>query len=70
MRYEANPDVKIIMLLGEVGGVDEYEIAEAIKSKKITKPVIAWCMGTVAKMFPYEVKKNSNKFGLKKNVSG
>jgi len=55
LRYEANPAVKIIVLLGEVGGVDEYEICEAIKNKKITKPLIGWCLGTCAKMFAYEV---------------
>jgi ATP citrate (pro-S)-lyase len=55
MRYQANPDVKMIVLLGEVGGIDEYIICEALESKKITKPLIAWCMGTCAKIFPYEV---------------
>jgi ATP citrate (pro-S)-lyase len=55
LRYQSNPDVKIIVLLGEVGGIDEYVICEALESKKITKPLIAWCMGTCAKMFPYEV---------------
>ena len=46
LRYEADPNVKIIVLLGEVGGVEEYDIADAVKSKKITKPVVAWCIGT------------------------
>lgn len=40
---------------GEVGGVEEYDICQAIKSRKITKPLVAWCMGTCAKVFPYEV---------------
>ncbi len=31
MRYEANPGVKIIVLLGEVGGVDEYAVVEMLK---------------------------------------
>jgi len=47
--------VKLIVLLGEVGGIDEYVICEALEKKEITKPLIAWCMGTCAKMFPYEV---------------
>nr|BAK02254.1 predicted protein [Hordeum vulgare subsp. vulgare] len=55
LRYEQDPDVKMIVLLGEVGGVEEYRVCEAIKSKRITKPVVAWCIGTCAKMFPYEV---------------
>ncbi|CAL7950954.1 unnamed protein product [Xylocopa violacea] len=55
MRYQANPEVKLIVLLGEVGGIEEYEVCEAIKSKKITKPLIAWCIGTCASMFSSEV---------------
>merc|ERR1719446_608725 len=29
MKYEQNPACKIIVLLGEVGGLDEYEVMEA-----------------------------------------
>jgi ATP citrate (pro-S)-lyase len=55
LRYEDEPDVKMIVLLGEVGGTEEYKIIEAIKSKRITKPLIAWCIGTCASMFTSEV---------------
>eukprot|EP00794_Sanderia_malayensis_P003294 gene3295-3777_t len=55
MRYEHNPDIKMIVLLGEVGGVDEYDICKAIAEKKITKPVVAWVLGTCADMFTSEV---------------
>eukprot|EP00455_Lapot_gusevi_P016078 TRINITY_DN18223_c0_g1_i7.p1 TRINITY_DN18223_c0_g1~~TRINITY_DN18223_c0_g1_i7.p1 ORF type:complete len:1100 (+),score=474.36 TRINITY_DN18223_c0_g1_i7:128-3427(+) len=55
MRYQANPQVKMIVLLGEVGGTAEYEVVEAMKRGQITKPVVAWCTGTCAKVFPYEV---------------
>ncbi|MDI6916186.1 MAG: citrate/2-methylcitrate synthase [Thermoplasmatales archaeon] len=55
LRYEANPEIKMIVLLGEVGGIDEYQVVEAIKSGKIKKPVVAWCIGTCAKMFKSEV---------------
>lgn len=41
-RYEADPAVKMIVLLGEVGGIEEYDVCEAIKAKKITKPLVAW----------------------------
>jgi ATP citrate (pro-S)-lyase len=62
-RFENDKNVKMIVLLGEgiinylykVGGIDEYEIANALKNKKITKPLIAWCIGTCSKVFPYEV---------------
>jgi ATP citrate (pro-S)-lyase len=55
LRYEANPEVKIMLVLGEVGGIEEYEICTLIEKKKLTKPIIAWCIGTCAKIFPYEV---------------
>ena len=51
LRMEKNPDVKYMILLGEVGGTEEYKVIEAVKSGKITKPVIAWCIGTIAKHF-------------------
>eukprot|EP00056_Hartaetosiga_gracilis_P009079 m.130072 g.130072 ORF g.130072 m.130072 type:complete len:1078 (+) comp13055_c2_seq4:64-3297(+) len=54
-RYEQDPNVKMLVLLGEVGGVEEYEICKAIADKKITKPIVAWCIGTCAKMFNSDV---------------
>jgi succinyl-CoA synthetase alpha subunit len=55
MRYEANLDIKMMVLLGEVGGIDEYEVVEAMKKGRIKKPVVAWCIGTCSKVFPAEV---------------
>ncbi|XP_035909646.1 ATP-citrate synthase isoform X1 [Anopheles stephensi] len=55
MRYQADPAAKMIVLLGEVGGVEEYEVCEALKDGRITKPLIAWCIGTCAGMFTSEV---------------
>ena len=55
MRYEANPDITMMVLLGEVGGTDEYVVVEAMKKKRIKKPVVAWCIGTCSKVFPAEV---------------
>ena len=55
LRYEANPEIKMIVLLGEVGGVDEYEIVNAVKEGKIKKPIVGWCIGTCARMFKSEV---------------
>ena len=46
--YEADPNVKLIVLLGEIGGVQEIYIANAIKKGLIKKPVIGWCMGIAA----------------------
>ncbi|KAL4167847.1 hypothetical protein KRP22_013330 [Phytophthora ramorum] len=55
LRYEANPEVKMMVLLGEVGGTDEFAVCRAIQSGAIKKPVVAWCIGTCAKIFPFEV---------------
>ncbi|QOY51444.1 citrate/2-methylcitrate synthase [Candidatus Sulfurimonas baltica] len=51
LRMEKNPAVKYMILLGEVGGTEEYKVIEAIKEGKIKKPVIAWCIGTIAKYY-------------------
>ena len=51
LRMEKNPQVKYMILLGEVGGREEYKVIEAVKSGKITKPIIAWCIGTIAQHF-------------------
>ncbi|KIY48395.1 ATP-citrate synthase [Fistulina hepatica ATCC 64428] len=55
MRYQADPECKMLVLLGEVGGVEEYKVIEAVKSGQITKPIVAWAIGTCAKMFTTEV---------------
>jgi len=52
MRYEKDPDAAMMVLLGEVGGKDEYDVVDALKKRKITKPLVAWCIGTCSKMFP------------------
>jgi len=51
LRMQENPEVKYMILLGEVGGTEEYKVIDAIKSGKITKPIIAWCIGTIAKHY-------------------
>lgn len=55
LRYNDNPSVHMLVLLGEVGGIDEYQICDALKSGRITKPLIAWCIGTCASKFSFEV---------------
>merc|ERR1719498_59533 len=55
LRYEDNPEVKMMVLLGEVGGTDEYEVIEAVKSGRITKPLVAWAIGTCASVLGSDV---------------
>ena len=46
LKYQENPECKMIVLLGEVGGVDEYDVIAAVKDRRVTKPVIAWCIAS------------------------
>jgi len=55
LRYQDAEGAKLLLLLGEVGGTDEYDLIAAVKSGRITKPVIAWCVGTCASCFATEV---------------
>ncbi|KDN37242.1 ATP-citrate synthase [Tilletiaria anomala UBC 951] len=55
LRYEKDPACKLLVLLGEVGGVEEYRVIDAVKQGIITKPIVAWAIGTCAKMFTTEV---------------
>ena len=55
IRFENIPEVKMLVCLGEVGGSGEYEIVEALKNKKITKPLVIWVTGTCSKAFKTEV---------------
>lgn len=52
LRFEKNPNIKMMVSLGEVGGKDEYAIVDAIKEGKITKPLVMWVTGTCAEMLP------------------
>ena len=55
LRFEAMDEVKMIVMLGELGGVAEHRVADLLKEGKITKPVVAWTSGTIATRFKSEV---------------
>jgi ATP-citrate lyase alpha-subunit len=55
LRYEQNPDIKMFVCLGEVGGTAEHAIAAAIKDGRLTKPLVMWSTGTCAKVLPGQV---------------
>jgi ATP citrate (pro-S)-lyase len=55
LRFESIPEIKMLVCLGEVGGKGEYEIAEALKNERITKPLVIWVTGTCSKAFKTEV---------------
>ncbi|VVC03244.1 Succinate--CoA ligase [ADP-forming] subunit alpha [Candidatus Bilamarchaeum dharawalense] len=55
LRFEQNPEIKMIVGLGELGGDEEYAIIDAKKKNLLKKPIVMWVAGTCAKMFPGEV---------------
>lgn len=55
LRFQNIPQVKMIVVLGELGGQDEYNVVAALQSGRITKPVVAWVSGTCAALFKSEV---------------
>ncbi|KAG9343972.1 hypothetical protein JZ751_012447 [Albula glossodonta] len=55
LRYQDTPGVKMIVVLGEIGGTEEYKICQGIRKGRITKPLVCWCIGTCATMFSSEV---------------
>lgn len=50
-RFQALPQIKLIVVLGELGGDDEYIIADELAAGSITKPLVAWVSGTCAPWF-------------------
>ncbi|KAM8876012.1 ATP-citrate synthase isoform 1-T1 [Synchiropus picturatus] len=55
VRYQDTPGIKMIVVLGEIGGMEEYKICQGIKDGRLTKPIVCWCIGTCATMFASEV---------------
>ncbi len=47
--------VKMIVMLWEIGWRDELEVARMIQENEITKPVAAWCIGTINEEISWEV---------------
>ena len=45
--FEADPDTKAVMMIGEIGGSAEEEAAEFIRTK-MTKPVVSYVAGVTA----------------------
>jgi succinyl-CoA synthetase alpha subunit len=51
LAAEKDPETHSIVYYGELGGTDEYDVVELMKSKKITKKVVAFIAGSVSEMF-------------------
>lgn len=46
--FEQDEETKAVVIFGEIGGFYEHQIADMVKSKKFTKPVIAYISGQFA----------------------
>lgn len=55
LEYESNPEIRMIVLLGEVGSRDELEIVELLKVGKIQKPIVTYVTGSFAEKLTTEV---------------
>jgi ATP citrate (pro-S)-lyase len=53
--YENNPEIDIIVCLGEVGGIQELQLGYFKKEGKINKPIVAYCIGTSATLLGSDV---------------
>jgi ATP citrate (pro-S)-lyase len=51
LAAQEDPQTKAIVYYGELGGADEYELADLLKKKQITKRVICYIAGTVSELF-------------------
>lgn len=65
LAAEADPATRSIVYYGELGGVDEYEVVELIKTGKLTKPIIAYVAGVIGESFATPVQ-----FGHAKALAG
>jgi ATP citrate (pro-S)-lyase len=65
LAAENDPETEIIIYYGELGGYDEYELVELIKSGKVSKKIIAYIAGTISDMF-----ENPPQFGHAKAMAG
>jgi len=45
--FEADPETKVVVMIGEIGGTDEQEAAEFVKNN-MTKPVVGFIAGQTA----------------------
>ena len=44
-RFQRMPGVKLIVVLGEIGGEDEYALVAAMEAGEVTKPVVGAGVG-------------------------
>lgn len=55
LAAEADPATEHIVYYGELGGQDEYEVAELVESGQVSKPIIAYISGVIGEAFEQPV---------------
>lgn len=65
LAAQEDPSTSHIVYYGELGGQDEYEVVELIKSGRVTKPIIAYIAGVIGESFEQPVQ-----FGHAKALAG
>lgn len=65
LAAEKDSATKTIVYYGELGGADEYELADLIRNGEVTKPVIAYIAGVIGESFETSVQ-----FGHAKALAG
>ena len=55
LAAQADEQTKAIVYYGELGGQDEYELVELIKSSQVTKPVYCYIAGVIGETFDQPV---------------
>jgi ATP citrate (pro-S)-lyase len=51
LQAEKDTATEYIVYYGELGGDDEYEVAELVKNKKVTKPIFTYIAGSISELF-------------------
>jgi len=46
--FDSDPETRVILVLGEVGGRDEYRVADAVREGRVSKPVVGFLVGREA----------------------
>jgi succinyl-CoA synthetase alpha subunit len=46
--FENDEDTKLIVMIGEIGGSQEEQVADLVANGKITKPIVAYIGGKAA----------------------
>jgi succinyl-CoA synthetase alpha subunit len=51
-KFEKDDNTKVVVIYGEIGGEYEQKVAEMVKAKKFTKPLVAFVSGAFAENLP------------------